>query len=533
MKQDLDEYVLIKFRMFLEDYGLSGAAVASLLSSLRKFLDFLIAEKYVSINEYLDTSIGTVRRETGAMLPYDFDEMRQIESGLDIEIKNIRKAMLPYKKTGLGAPPENRNSEGKRRAVMNGHWRDENNLRWYFENILNCEAIPNVPEMRQHHDRFFSAAQAFHGGHNNLYRKWGVVSRVTPSTVFPYLFKLVSVTGLNTSVALTLQVDSYQEEHPLTGRPYLRYSKPRGSGESELHLGLLQSDIMALDGYQNKVIKEVWGELLDITSRFRDTLPVASKNLLFVCQNRGGRFKVAKDFTSSQYFGRWAGEFSRRHNIISRTGDILRVTLPRFRPSLVSQLIKNGVDIYVIKDILGHSNVVTTFRYIDSYDFNPVARKEIKSALNRIRQNALEYDANPKEVANENSNSTLNKLVYSTPLSLCKNVYSPPNNIRLAAGIAEGSPCTIFNMCLRCPNVLILQEHLPSLFSLRAQYLVAFEQGVSAVPHRAILQQNLHILNNLLDSETSDWPDDVLAKAEAASLKIENVVDTIIFRAVM
>lgn len=527
----IDEYSLIRFRAFLEDVGVSNRNLGTLLSTFRQVMNLAIAEKYVGITDYLDSAVSSSGRGTDARLPYDSGEMAQIESALDNDIKNIRKIFSPYKVTGLGVAPENRSMEGKRKSVLHGWWRNEDNMRWYFENMLECVPLQSLPETRVEHRNFFSSATNYHGGLNELYKRWGVTSRVGYEYILPYLFKIVSITGLNTSVALNLQVDSYQECHPITGRPYLRYSKPRGSGETDLHLGLLQSDILALDGYQNKMIKKLWGELLHLTSRFREKLPPQSRNLIFVYQGKSGRYRARDFFMPNSCLTTWSNDFSRRYKLIGRTGDPLNVTLSRFRPSLVSQLLGRGVDIYIVKDILGHASILTTFRYIDSHDFNPIARKEVKAALCMIRDNARGYQVSPKPVAQESSRR--NDVVFSTPLSLCKNVFSPPNNIRKAAGIADGSPCTIFNMCLRCPNVLILREHLPNLYALRAQYLVAFEQGVSSTPHRAALQQNLHVLNGLLDPETSDWEIEDLLEAERASLNVNGVVDTIVLRSVI
>lgn len=531
LKHAIDEYSLIRFRAFLEDVGVSNNNLSTLISTFRQIINLAIDEKYLGITDYLDSSVASSGRETDARLPYDLGEVEQIENALDSDIKNVRRFLLPYKPTGLGVAPKNRSAEGKRKSVLHGWWRDEDNMRWYFENVLECVPLQMLRETLVEHQGFFSSAQNYHGGINELYNRWGLTSRIGYEHILPYLFKIVSITGLNTSVALNLQIDSYQECHPITGRPYLRYSKLRGSGEAEMHFGLFQSDIQALDGYQNKMIKKLWGELLDLTSRFREKLPVQSRNFLFVYQRKNRKYRERDYVMSSSCLTFWSNDFSRRHKLVGRTGEPLNVTLPRFRPSLVSQLLRRGVDIYIVKDILGHASILTTFRYIDSYDFNPIARKEVKAALSMIRNNARDFQINPKPIALDSSQH--NDVIFSTPLSMCKNVFSPPSNIRKAAGIGEGCACTIFNMCLRCPNVLILKENLPSLFALRAQYLVAFEQGVSSTPHRAALQQNLHILNGLLDSETSDWAIEDLLEAERASLNVNEIVDTIVLRSVM
>jgi integrase len=193
-------------------------------------------------------------------------------------------------------------------------------------------------------------------------------------------------------------------------------------------------------------------------------------------------------------------------------------------------MVKRGVDVHVIQSILGHRSVLTTLRYLDSYDFSPHARREVQKALEHIRANRREQEKAPKPVARERFEK--GGVVFATGLALCKDVFDPPDNIRRATGIRRGAPCSLFNMCLRCPNVLILEDHLPSLFALRRQYLTALEQGLSATTHRTAVQQNLHVLNNLLDAEKSDWPEDVLLEAERRSEFVDTVADPVTIRGV-
>lgn len=191
LDKGIDEYSLIKFRAFLEDIDVSNRSLATLLSKFRQIMNLIISEKYTDITDYLNSAVGGSGRETDARLPYDSGEMAQIEDALDDEIKNIRKLFTPYKVTGLGVAPKNRSAEGKRKSVLHGWWRSEDNMKWYFENVLKCVPVGNLPSTRVEHRNFFSSATNYHGGLNELYRRWGLTSRVGYEHVVPYLFKIV------------------------------------------------------------------------------------------------------------------------------------------------------------------------------------------------------------------------------------------------------------------------------------------------------------------------------------------------------
>jgi integrase len=533
VNREFDDYILLRFKQYVDDKNFSSSHTATILSAARQTITTAIANQWIKLMTFIDFSLPEQNRETDARSPYSASETTAILRALNNDIHQARRLMKPYVKTGAGRAPDLIPDGQNGTRIEYGWWTDEDNMRWYFETQLNCFPITGADASTQRaHKRFLTMATNRHGGLHELYRRWGVSAWTGPEVILPYVYKLVAETGLNPAVALALRLDDYHEEHPLTRRPYIRYWKERGSGEGELHVDLIGSGILALDEQQSRAVKRIWEEVSAHTASFRDQLPPDKRERLFVYQSRGVKTTgAARDFLmDAKTLSTWATSFVARHQLKSAQGKLLTLTLARFRPSLVSRMLKRGVDIYVIKSILGHSSIMTTLRYIESYDFAPKARQEVQKAISNIRENRRQQQNSPKPVANVEFEE--NKMVFATPLALCKNVFNPPDNIRKAANIRAGSPCSLFNMCLRCPNVLIMEEHLPQLFALRRQYLVALDQGLSATTHRAAIQQNLHILNSLLDEDKSDWSADILAEAERRSEFIDLVTDPVTIRGV-
>jgi hypothetical protein len=208
-------------------------------------------------------------------------------------------------------------------------------------------------------------------------------------------------------------------------------------------------------------------------------------------------------------------------------GGALDINISRLRPSLVSRLLGAGVDISVIQAILGHSDVITTMRYIDKHNFAPKARREIHKCLSDIRKNREDQIRQPKHIATENSIDP--SIIFTTATALCLDVYKPPARVKKATGWVDGQACTNFNMCLRCSKVVILEEHLPRLFAMQRGYKYALENGAGATTHRAVLIQNLSVLDGVLGSN-SDFSQDVLSKADRQSLNTEVYMDPFLVR---
>ncbi|BBI69620.1 hypothetical protein PKHYL_38110 [Psychrobacter sp. KH172YL61] len=82
--------------------------------------------------------------------------------------------------------------------------------------------------------------------------------------------------------------------------------------------------------------------------------------------------------------------FVKKYNLKNDAGDPLTLTISRFRPTFVSEMLRNGVTVREIQLMLGHSSLQTTLGYIDSLDFNSMSRMKINDELEEIHQSTLD-----------------------------------------------------------------------------------------------------------------------------------------------
>ncbi|MNH30996.1 hypothetical protein D3C79_913220 [compost metagenome] len=77
--------------------------------------------------------------------------------------------------------------------------------------------------------------------------------------------------------------------------------------------------------------------------------------------------------------------------------------------------------------------------------------------------------------------------------------------------------------------MVILEEHLPRLFAMQRGYKFALENGAGATTHRAVLIQNLSVLDGIL-GENSDFSGEVLYVANQQSKNLEVYTDPFLVR---
>lgn len=261
INREFNEYTLLRFKQYVDDLNLSSSHTNTILSATRKTLQAAIDNRWIELSSFIDFILLPASRETDARKPYSDTETASILRALKKDIRFARQLLRPYVRTGLGQAPQ-RVPDGKGGRLPSGWWHDEHNMRWYFENQLDCKPITGAdPIIQKQHKGFLAAATNFHGGLHNLYRRWDVSAWIGSEIILPYLYKLVAETGLNPTVAMALRLDDYQEAHPLTRRSYIRYWKERGSGEGELHVDLIDSGIVALDDQQSREVKRIWEEV--------------------------------------------------------------------------------------------------------------------------------------------------------------------------------------------------------------------------------------------------------------------------------
>jgi integrase/ribosomal protein S27AE len=531
--EELDEYFLVHFETYMDFQPYSSYYRATTLSVIRGVLSYAVTNSFYGFRKFLDIILDPATRETKSHSSYSEIEFQAFDSALDQELLYV-EATLPagYIPTGRGRPPKYNGSR-----FPPGWSDDEDNLRWWFENKLECKPFVYSKTMTLEQKKFHVSAQK-HGGTRQLFLRWGVTMGLDGALLMPYLFKLVTWTGLNSTPAQSLKRDDYVRSHPLTGKPCLYYWKGRGQGDLELHEALLRpsddkkvmgmQDVIPLESKQAGYIERIWSRVEKITEHIRPE-PAPAEDYLFIYMPTYGPAagQVRNLLQENRLIYDWCGYMVKKYGLVDSKGHPLDMNIARLRPSLVSRLLGAGVDISVIQAILGHSNVVTTMRYIDRHNFAPSARQEIHKCLSDIRRNRESQLTNPKPIATEGRRDPA--LIFSTATALCVDVFDPPSKIKKAVGWQEGQACTYFNMCLRCSKVVILAEHLPRLFAMQRGYQQALEAGAGATTHRSVIMQNLNVLDGIL-GENSDFSEPVLANAQRQSISMEVYMDPFLVR---
>lgn len=532
--QEFDQFFLVHLKNHMDFQPYSSSYRATVLSAVRGVLTYAVVNSFYGYRSFLDVVLDPMFRETTMRNSFSDNEFQQFDKALDDEIAFVEGGLMAgYVPSGKGVPPE---FIGTRFAP--GWSDDEDNLRWWFENKLDCKPFVYSKTMTQAQKKFHSAAKK-HGGTRVLFLRWGVIMGLDAYVIMPFLFKLVTWTGLNATPAQSLKTTDYIKSHPLTGKPCIYYWKGRGQGDTDLHEGFLtahhdnanaeKQDVMPLEVKQSSHIEKIWSRILEITKPIRPELEGSDEDYLFIYMPTHGPAsgQVRNLLQPNRYMYEWCRYMVEKYDLRDDRGHSLEINISRLRPSLVSKLMSAGVDISVIQAILGHSDVITTMRYIDAHNFAPKARSEIHKCLTNIRKNREGQIRQPKTIAVEKTNDPA--IIFSTATALCLDVYNPPARIRKATGWIEGQACTNFNMCLRCSKVVILEEHLPRLFAMQRGYKFALENGAGATTHRAVLLQNLGVLDGIL-GENSDFPQGVLSKANQLSRNLEIYTDPFLVR---
>lgn len=531
---ELDQYFLVHLKNHMDFQPYSSSYRATVLSAVRGVLSYAVVNSFYGYKSFLDVVLDPTFRETAMRKSFSDTEFQQFDKALDEEIAFVENDLMAgYVPSGKGVPPE---FIGTRLAP--GWSDDENNLKWWFENKLGCKAFAHSKTMSDAQKKFYFAAKK-HGGIRALFLRWGVIFGLDAFVIMPFMFKLVTWTGLNATPAQSLKSTDYIKSHPLTGKPCIYYWKQRGQGDTDLHEGLItahlakaseeKQDVMPLEEKQSSNIEDIWSRVLDITKSIRSQLTEGENDYLFIYMPTYGRAagQVRNFLQPNKCMYDWCRYMVEKYDLRDDRGGLLEINISRLRPSLVSKLMSAGVDISVIQAILGHSDVITTMRYIDKHNFAPKARREIHKCLSNIRKNREDQIRKPRKIAVGKTNDP--SIIFTTATALCLDVYNPPARVKKATGWVDGQACTNFNMCLRCSKVVILEEHLPRLFAMQRGYKFSLENGAGATTHRAILIQNLSVLDGIL-GENSDFSHSVLSKANQQSRNLEVYVDPFLVR---
>lgn len=529
-----DEHLLSRYRKYLEQKiiskDMSSHHANTMLSAVRKVLERLtkvqgLPYKFFDINGF-DTS-----RETDFKKPFTQKERLQLLTAIEKGIEESKKFLLPYIKTGIGENPLN-----ERGLCIRG-LSTLDNARWIFENLLNCKPVHYNTAKTSVEKSFLRIINNSEKGLQEVYTDWGIKPIFVVDVILPYFLKLAQVTGMNADSLLALNIDDYVENHPATSKPCLRYWKERSDGHKEYHLDLFNADLTWLTSGQAKSVKQIFQDVIELTENIRKYIDDEKlKTRLFIYQSDSSKShgKVSSltglQEENPKVLSSGLARFVEKYQLKNDSGEPLTLTISRFRPTFVSEMLDNGVSLREIQVMLGHATIRTTIQYIDSLDFNKISRTKLNDKIKEIHYSTLEEEI---EVLNEVmlKEANASTVTFHTPLAQCKNIFDPPDFVKNLSSYVHGTPCSQYNKCLSCDNVIITAKNLPEIFAMKRDYTNLINNThIMDTPYGHIVKENMTLLEGILDPEFSDFSQDELEQGERLSeyIDITTIIDGVI-----
>lgn len=197
IENEWDSMAFIKLWRWVEatnitgsDRYLTSSTIVGNISAIRQVMEYAFEHGYIR-KPVINVSMQPAVRETNVRTAFSTDEFEAIFKAISPMIRFSKNLVNSYKKTGIGNDPriDNRlKGQGKDglslpriaegwqcwEKTSNGYATRDDNMRWYFENVMNCIPLMSTNQNRKKHQAFFAHAIYTHGGLNNLYQKWGV-----------------------------------------------------------------------------------------------------------------------------------------------------------------------------------------------------------------------------------------------------------------------------------------------------------------------------------------------------------------------
>lgn len=529
IKEVFNEHLLSRYRKYLEqkiiNKKISSSHANTILSSVRISLNRLVQIQDIGYSFY-DVNGFHTSRETDLKKPFSKNERLQILDAIEKGLQESRANLSPYKKVGVGKNPLD--SNGARIRGLS----TLDNARWLFENPLDCKPVHHSTAQSPIEKAFLQIISNSDKGLIEVYNEWGVTPMIGADLLLPYLLKLAQVTGLNTDSLLSLTLDDYEPCHPATSRPCLRYWKERSDGFKEYHLDLFKAELTWLTSTQANVVKEIFQEVIQLTNSMRQEIEDETiRKRLFIYQSNStkkhGRISplLGMEDKNTKKLGDHLSRFVDKYNLKNDQGEPLTLTLSRFRPTFVSEMLDNGVSLREIQLMLGHSSIQTTIGYLDSLDFNSISRKKINDKLSEIHLSTLEQKTKKLPEKIELKDKKESVITFHTPLAECKNIFDPPDFVKKLSSYVPGTPCSQYNKCLGCDNVIITAKNLPEIFAMKRDYtLLTQHTRVMDTPYGHVIKENLKLIESILDPELSSFSIQELEQGQRLSEYIETTI---------
>lgn len=188
--------------------------------------------------------------------------------------------------------------------------------------------------------------------------------------------------------------------------------------------------------------------------------------------------------------------------------------LNRFRTTLANRLLKQGASLLEIQAFLGHSSLSTTLKYLNAHDLYIEFFKVIGPQLDIIKSNATDYVNNKQkyQITRRNIRDE-SGLVYEAGICCCLNPWDPSDKIKSSNNYQDGKPCSAWNQCLFCHNILITSHSLPKLIAYRRRIGNQLDLSANISPAKAApLLRSIAMIDEILGSNV--FTDAEISRAE-------------------
>lgn len=511
-----DHFVLLNAEAYWRNKGYASQTIQSHILTLGIVVEFAAGEGLTSVKEFIRPQL-VYKRDTERYEAYTDEEISRIRPVIAEAVNFAVRISKGYRRTGVGRDP--RGSAGYASHDKTSGWKNWDNFVWYFENVLKCKA--QMADIRMKHATFFKAAKDYYGGTRAVWERFNVMPATNAAFIAPLVIKLALETGLNAESIFNLKRDCYQEAHPLTGLPFLRYYKERSTGDKELHLMSRQSGI----------VRRTIELILKVTEPLVEKASEEYKNYLFLIHN--AKNNPDKNLKAGQIV-RVTGKrlihalLIIRQKINETGDDIGNLNLVRFRATKITQMMKEGYDFFQIQAVAGHSRLQTTIQYVNSRQMSLQARKEISAALTQIHSTVQKESSSSRYITSDTSQEE--GAVYKGVMSDCKDVYDPPEFIQKLPGYKRGQACTHWNMCLLCQNILITRRHLPGLVTYYNEIKASFEEGnLGQAPNARHYRKIIDVLEELFRG----CPEEAMEWAQSVAIGNDTFRDGVTYKGVL
>lgn len=402
---------------------------------------------------------------------------------------------------------------------------------WLFENQFDCD-----PEAMLLHVRNDINNSPFKMGDLSKYfLQWGVWYGITRDLVMPLAVKLIALTGLNLESVKSLTLSSYQEEHPLTGQPVITYRKSRSESNArtidrELHIPTLEIEEYFVENKIQNDIHALIQLTIELTKPLRDLADDEIKDKLFIFEHSMAEKKGQGDIHSldnQHLVTGWINSFPKKNGLVDQNNESIIFNTTKFRPTIASNMVNQGADIFQVSVVLGHRNISTTARYLSEHRLTPEFNKKMSKAIEGISKRSIEHQS--KEKPNRN-------LIGFEPIKTlsgcsCKDPYNPSDTIKQSTNYQEGSLCKYWNMCLLCDSSIVTESGLPKLINYKLELEESLAKNKPQIQSRKeLVASTIELIEAVLQPDEI-FPEAAINNAYVLASELDDIeIDQLVYQ---